>query len=167
MRRPHDNRQARDFGPGPSRTPPELSPKNGVITANDNHWPGSSYASALPQDALAIIEPMPLAVHQSGRASAGMWRLRFAERRPQRLDPLTGWTGGGDPIGQIELHFRDLEAAEAYCRRQGIRFERRGSARMRHPVMPCLEGEAPPRLCCWPSGPHPLCCGDPASGWAA
>ena len=51
-------------------------------------------------------------VNQAGRAREGTWRLRFAERWRPRIDPLTGWTGGGDPLAQIELRFPDREAAE-------------------------------------------------------
>jgi hypothetical protein len=130
-----------------------------VIAANDNHWVGPSHSSALPADALAIIEPVPMAVTQSGRAAAGRWRLRFGERWAPHADPLTGWAGGGDPLGQIELRFPDVEAAERYCRREGIRFELRGSPALRRSVMPCLIDEAPPRLCCWPTGPRAMCCG--------
>jgi hypothetical protein len=85
-------------------------------TANDNRRTGPSHASALPPNAVAIIEPVPVAVNQAGRAVTGAWRLRFAERWRPRVDPLTGWTGGGDPLAQIELRFPDREAAERYCR---------------------------------------------------
>jgi hypothetical protein len=114
----------------------------------------------LPTDAWAIIEPVPLGVNQSGRAHAGLWRLRFAPRWVPRADPLTGWTGGGDPLGQIELRFVNRDSAELYCRRANIPFEIRGTSDVRRPAMPCLSGEAPPRLCRSPTGPHALCCGD-------
>jgi len=158
MARRHDG-QARDFGPGPTSEAPKLSPQAEVMAANDNHWAGLSYSSALPADALAMIEPVPIAVNQSGRAAAGKWRLRFAERWGSRPDPLTGWAGGGDPLEQIEFRFPDVEVAERYCRREGIRFELRGSTSRGRSVMPCLIGEAPRRLCCWPTGPHAMCCG--------
>ncbi|HEY0959214.1 MAG TPA: NADH dehydrogenase ubiquinone Fe-S protein 4 [Novosphingobium sp.] len=152
--------QARDFGPGPSRESRGTLHEPRAIAANDNRpRSGPSSTSALPSDALAIIEPVPIAVNQAGRARANRWRLRFAERWRPRVDPLTGWTGGGDPLAQIELRFPDLEAAERYCRREGVPFERRGSPALRLGMRACLTGEAPPRLCCWPTGPHAMCCG--------
>lgn len=158
MHRPLD-RRARDLGPGPS--PPQAeSETTAATTANDNQAPGPRGSSALPADARAIIEPIPWGINQSGRAQAGMWRLRFPERWRPRPDALTGWTGGGDPLAQIELRFADLEAAERYCQREAIRFKTRGSPDRFRPRAPRLSGEPPPRLCCWPTGPHPRCCGD-------
>lgn len=154
MRRPHDG-QARDFGPGPS-----LSPTASALAANDNHGGRPHYSSSLPRDARAVIEPVPVGVNQSGRAKAGIWRLRFAERWRPRADPLTGWTGGGDPLAQVELRFADLEAAMRYCRREGVSFEIRGTTNVSRKVAHQLSGEVPPRLCCWPTGPHLRCCGD-------
>ncbi|KMS55982.1 ETC complex I subunit region [Novosphingobium barchaimii LL02] len=43
-------------------------------------------------------------------------------------DPVTGWTSGGDPLAQFELSFPDLEAAQRYCRREGVRFKVHGGA---------------------------------------
>jgi hypothetical protein len=113
----------------------------------------------LPCDALAIIEPVPMRVNQAGRAREGTWRLRFAERWRPRIDPLTGWTGGGDPLAQIELRFPDREAAERYCRRENVPFEVRGAPQSGRSSQPRLTGQAPPPLCCWPTGPHARCCG--------
>jgi hypothetical protein len=131
-----------------------------VTAANDIHTSGPSHSSALPSEARAIIEPVPVAVNQSGRAQAGTWRLRFADRWAPQADPLTGWTGGGDPLAQIELRFPNAAAAERYCRREGVPFELRGSPALRRRVRACLTGEAPPRLCCWPTGPHARCCSE-------
>lgn len=157
MRGPHDG-TARGFRPGPTLQPQDVPPEPESRAANDNQGPGPSRASALPPDASAIIEPVPIAVNQSGRVPRGMWRLRFAERWGSRADPLTGWAGGGDPLAQIELRFSDLEAAVRYCRREGVPFEVRGAARPGRSMQPRLSGEAPPRLCCWPTGPHARCC---------
>jgi hypothetical protein len=114
----------------------------------------------LPTDAWAIIEPVPFGVNQSGRANANQWRLRFGPRWNPKADPLTGWTGGSDPLVQMELRFANRDAAELYCRRANIPFEIRGSSDVRRAARPALTGEAPPRLCCSPTGPHALCCGE-------
>jgi hypothetical protein len=165
MRRPHD-RQARDFGPGPSLGGAESTPAAALAAANDNNKRAPTYSSALPSDAFAIIEPVSTSFNQSGRGRAGMWRLRMCERWSPHADPLTGWTGGGDPLGQIELRFPNVEAAERYCRREGIRFGLRAPSNSARPVIARLEGEARPRLCCWPTGPHAMCCGKFVNGGA-
>jgi len=139
MARRHEA-QAWDLGPGPRpRLPGGMAT---AIAANDNRQSGPSYASALPPDALAIVEPVPILAHQAGRVKTGGWRLRFAERWPPRADPLIGWTGGGDPLAQIELRFPDLDAAERYCRREGLPFEVRGSPAPRR-ACHGLNGDAP------------------------
>src|SRR3546814_1734991 len=90
---------ARNFGSGPF--------------ANDNHA-GPCASSALPLAAQAVIEPVPLATNQGGRSRRGQWRVRFAPRWRPVADPLTGWTGGGDPLETIELRFPNLEIGRAH-----------------------------------------------------
>lgn len=87
---------ARDLRPGP--------------LAND-YQRLSSWGSAFPADAEAIVEPLPVAANQGGRRNRG-WRVRFKARWAPTIDPLTGWTGGGDPLETIELRFPDRESAE-------------------------------------------------------
>jgi len=141
MERRHDQ-PARDFGPGPSD--------------NDNALVAGS---ALPLDARAIVEPVPVAANQGCRVRRGSWRVRFQPRWGPSADPLTGWTGGGDPLDTIELRFPDRLSAEAYCRRQGLFFtshdERPGP--MRSDLSPA--SDPVPVMCSWPAGPHQLCCG--------
>lgn len=151
--------QVRDFGPGPSL---RIAMAEGMpaVAANDNQPPAAHRMSALPPDARAIIESLPVGINQAGRAHASRWRLRFAPRWRPEPDPLTGWTGGGDPLTQVELRFASRSAAERYCRSEGIPFEIRGLAGLRRAPTPSLIGEAPPRLCCSPTGPHALCCGN-------
>src|SRR3546814_4843288 len=72
MARRHD-RQARDFGPGPSPESTGTLREARARAANDNRKSGQSYTSALPCDALAFIEPVPMAVNQAGRARRDMW----------------------------------------------------------------------------------------------
>lgn len=135
--------------------------------ANDNEdaiavqpaW--QRYTSALPPDAQAIIEPDPYADHP-GRARRGRWRLRFKERFAPSPDPLTGWTGAGDPLSSLMLEFATRGAAEAYCRGCGLSFVTHDKPR-RRPVQPALQAfqlSATAPLCCWPTGPHARCCGN-------
>ena len=135
---------ARNFGSGPF--------------ANDNHA-GPCASSALPPDAQAVIEPVPSATNQGGRGRRGQWRVRFVPRWRPVADLLTGWTGGGDPLATIELRFPDLETAENYCRRQGLDSSIHGAPGRHHPLHGRLPPEPTPVLCCWPTGPHALCCG--------
>lgn len=121
---------ARDLRPGPAGREARPEP-----AANDNGAPGPHPSSALPADALAIIEPTPIATTQSGRARCAHWRLRFAPRSRPFVDPLTGWTGGYDPLAHLVLRFPSLEAAEHYCRLQQLRFEVRRPASRSAPMM--------------------------------
>jgi hypothetical protein len=117
MARPLED-MARDLRPGLIQYEARSKP-----AANDNgvHAPRSS--SALPSGALAIIEPTLIATIQSGRARRNQWRLRFAAQARPFVDPLTGWTGGSDPLAHVVLRFPSLETAELYCRLQQLRFE--------------------------------------------
>jgi len=127
MARPLED-MARDLRPGPAGREARPEP------ANDNGASGPHPSSALPADALAIIEPTPIAT-QSGRARCAHWRLRFAARARPFVDSLTGWTGGSDPLAHVVLRFPSLEAAERYCRLQHLRFEVRRPASRSAPMM--------------------------------
>jgi hypothetical protein len=50
------------------------------------------------------------------------WLLRFERRTPRFVDPLTGWTGGGDILAQVALTFPTRESAVAYAERQGLAY---------------------------------------------
>jgi hypothetical protein len=109
---------ARNLGSGPS--------------ANDNHT-GPCASSALPLDALAVIEPVPLATNQGGRSRCGQWRVRFAPRWRPVADPLT--------MDRRRRSARDDRAAlsrpgdrSGYCRRQGLRFSIHGEPRGQRPL---------------------------------
>jgi hypothetical protein len=105
---------ARDTCSGPLTRP--------TPPANDNGGRCAIGSSAFPPDAVAIIEPMPIATNEGGRARRGQWRVRFEPRCPPFVDPLTGWTGGRDPLAHVELRFHDRDAAERYCRSGGLLF---------------------------------------------
>jgi len=100
MARPLED-MARNLRPGPVRR--QARPDT---AANDNISSGPLPSSVLPPDARAIIETVPVATNQSGRARSTQWRLCFAPRSRPFIDPLTGWTGGYDPLVYVVLRFR-------------------------------------------------------------
>ena len=72
---------------------------------------------------LARIFQPPKSAMQSGRAKAQGWMLVFEPSEAKVLDPLTGWYGSGDMLGQVRLHFDTREQAVAYAQAQGIAYE--------------------------------------------
>jgi hypothetical protein len=115
---------------------------------------------AHPADAAAIIERPARSVTQSGGRSRG-WRLRFAPRSRPFHDPLIGWIGGDDPLAHVELTFPTREAAIGYADAQGLAYELRdgAAAQGRRGRTATDPAHTPVALCCWPTGPHALCCG--------
>lgn len=164
-----DHAMAGDIGPRPVGDPIGWrGASKHPAGSNDNDARAPHSNGALPKDALAIIEPWPVSATQSGRARRNDWRVRFAPRARPFVDPLTGWTGGSDPLAHVVLRFPSRDAAERYCMRQDIRFRATPAAPARplHAPMP-LYCDVPP-LCCWPTGPHALCCGNyPVAQWDA
>jgi hypothetical protein len=155
--------QTEKMPPRPSAARPEANDNERVRLVSTEGCPAPKLQNALPSDAAAVVEPVPIATNQSGRARAGEWRLWFKPRQPPTVDPLTGWTGGSDPLANLTLRFPTREAAEGFCRRQGLWFEVRSAPATRSPLAPALaeNGEMPfPAMCCWPTGPHAMCCGD-------
>jgi len=59
---------------------------------------------------------------QSGRANTKKWVLRFDPLDAKRPDPLMGWLGSRDTLGQVTLRFDTREEAIAYAKRYGIDF---------------------------------------------
>ncbi len=91
-------------------------------TANDNtrvRLPAA--APAFPRDAVAHIERLGRSPTTSAPAPQS-WRLVFERRSPSFVDPLMGWTGGRDPLVQLELTFPRLEDAVSYAQRQGLHY---------------------------------------------
>jgi len=76
-----------------------------------------------PKDAAARIQKADRSVTTSGPARTKGWRLTFERRSPPVLDDLMGWTGGDDPLAQVELSFPTLEAAVRYAERQRLSYE--------------------------------------------
>lgn len=73
--------------------------------------------------AIARIHCPPRSAMQSGKAKRGSWLLTFAPAEARKLDPLTGWFGSGDTRAQVRISFSSREAAEAYAKANGIRYE--------------------------------------------
>jgi hypothetical protein len=95
----------------------------------------------MPADARAIIRPVERSVMTSGRAGTGRWRLEFERRSPPFVDPLTGWTGGADPLAHISLNFPTRQTATRYCERNGLPWEIRGAVPPRRWSDPRLVSE--------------------------
>ena len=117
--------------------------------------------SALPGDAVAIIEPPSRSVTQSGKARAKGWLLRFQRRGRVFADPLTGWSGNDDPLAHLALRFPTREAAIRYAERHGLAYELREPARIVSNVggEQGVEQQQPLWICCPPTA-HALCCGN-------
>lgn len=118
-------------------------------------------SSALPEDARAIIERETRSATQSAPVRRRGWRLRFDRRAPHGVDPLTGWTTGADPLAHLILRFPDLASAIHYAERHDLPYEVReeAQAKRRFGGRRDFQEQALVQLCCWPSGPHALCCG--------
>src|SRR5712671_542784 len=85
--------------------------------------------SLFPADAVAIIYKPGRSATTSGNARTREWKLRFEPRMPRYIEPLMGWTGHDDPLAQIELNFRSMEAAVGYARSKGLHYVVQGHAR--------------------------------------
>lgn len=59
-------------------------------------------------------------VMQRGRSNSRSWVLEHDVPYACRADPLTGWQGSGDTLGQVTLSFPTREAAEAFARREAL-----------------------------------------------
>ncbi|MCJ2125508.1 NADH dehydrogenase ubiquinone Fe-S protein 4 [Methylobacterium sp. J-077] len=69
----------------------------------------------------ALIRRQTRPVDTAGRARDGMWVLTFARETPPEIEPLMGWTGGGDPLAtDVRLTFPTRAQAVAYAERQGL-----------------------------------------------
>ena len=119
-------------------------------------------SSALPADARAVIEREARPVTQSAPSHRRGWRLRFYPRQPLGVDPLTDWTSGADPLAHLSLRFPDLASAIRYAERHDLPYEVRDAASSRSQLGARLvhQSQDAVQLCCWPTGPHALCCGN-------
>lgn len=150
--------------PSMTRWPEELAGSFGSgPAANDNRSMLGFSSSMLPLDALAIIEPVPATAGRCGASRRSQWRIRFRRGWQSHAGLQTDWSADSDPLGVLDLRFPDRWTAERYCRRQSIPFEVRTVPARRsqnaHPGPLCRLTASHRPLCCWPTGPHALCCG--------
>lgn len=68
-----------------------------------------------------IYQPAKNAM-QSGRAKTRFWVLEYTPK-PKYIDPLMGWTGSTDTLGQVRMRFSSQGAAETFAKEQGIDYE--------------------------------------------
>lgn len=59
---------------------------------------------------------------QSAPAHEDEWVVEFEPLARPGIDPLMGWVSSCDVLQQVHMTFPSREAAEAYCRRQGVPF---------------------------------------------
>lgn len=93
-----------------------------VYRPSDRRLAPTATGSVFPPDAVARISRPARSVMTSGKARTSKWVLRFDRRTPPFIEPLMGWTGGDDPLVQVELSFPTLESAIAYAERQGLTY---------------------------------------------
>lgn len=68
-----------------------------------------------------IYRPAKTAM-QSGTAKTSRWLLEYEPGEARRADPLMGWIGSGDMLGQVKLWFETKDEAIAYATRNGIAY---------------------------------------------
>ena len=68
-----------------------------------------------------IYKPAKSAM-QSGERNTKLWLLEFDYADRKYVEPLMGWTGGGDTLQQLKLHFATKEEAIEYATRKNIPF---------------------------------------------
>ncbi|MCB9984004.1 MAG: ETC complex I subunit [Rhodospirillales bacterium] len=60
---------------------------------------------------------------QSGRAKTQNWVLEYENTTARRPEPLMGWTGSEDTLGQVRLKFDTLEDATAYAEKNNLYYK--------------------------------------------
>lgn len=80
-----------------------------------------------------IYRPAKTAM-QSGAANTKRWVMEFEPTAPKVTDPLMGWTGSPDTMGQVRLRFASKEEAVAFADKHGLEY--RVSEPRESPVKP-------------------------------
>jgi len=83
--------------------------------------------AAFPPGTSVLIRRRGRPVNQIGRARQDEWLLRFDPQSRLFVDPLTGWTGGSDPLRHVELSFATLEQAIRYAERHALPYRINGA----------------------------------------
>jgi hypothetical protein len=71
----------------------------------------------------ARIFQRPKTATQSGQNGAGNWVLEFQPTEREKNDPLMGWWGSSDTLGQVRLRFDSSADAVAYADKHGISYD--------------------------------------------
>ena len=106
---------------GPERQVPEPVDRGHNQSRAPALLPGTSTPVVGARPAVRIHQPAR-SVTQSGPGRR-RWVLEFEPAAAPFADPLTGWTGGTDPLAHVRLEFPDLRSAIAHAERQGWRYE--------------------------------------------
>ena len=69
-----------------------------------------------------IFQPARSAT-QSGRARTRRWVLAFEPASARQIEPLMGWTASADMDQEVQLTFADKDAAIAFARKHGLRYD--------------------------------------------
>lgn len=69
-----------------------------------------------------IFQP-PKTATQSGAARTKEWRLEFDPAAARYVEPLMGWTGSRNTMGQISMSFPDKDSAVAFAVKHRLAYE--------------------------------------------
>lgn len=86
----------------------------------EDAWSAPAHAGEAPR---VLIRPEGRSVMSSAQRRRKPWVLRGEPSMRPPVDPLMGWCGDADTHSQVELRFSTLEAAMAFARRRGWRFD--------------------------------------------
>ena len=71
----------------------------------------------------ARIYQRPKSAMQSGWHGTHEWVLEFEPAEPRKPDPLMGWIGSADTLGQVMLFFSTKEEAVGYAEGRMIPYD--------------------------------------------
>ena len=71
----------------------------------------------------ARIFMRPKTATQSGVAGAGQWVFDWQTQVRQKNEPLMGWGGSANTLGQVRLTFDTCEQAIEYAKANGIDYQ--------------------------------------------
>lgn len=73
-----------------------------------------------------VIAPRQYKAHQSGYATSYQWEITWKNQK-RWSNPLMGWTSSADPMSQVKLQFDSREDAIEFAKKNGWKYETRGS----------------------------------------